>query len=74
VVDSSQDGSFRGARTFDEQEPVKLRDYVYLAAAGLGHIAARSSYADPLSADGYTSQQAAGANSLSGQYLKQVRN
>jgi len=45
----------------------------YPAAAGLGHIAARTSYTDALSPDGYTSQRAGGANSLSGQYLEQVR-
>jgi len=60
VVDSSQDGSSRGARTFDAQEPVKLRDYAYPAAANLGHIASRSSDTDPLSPDGYTSQRAGG--------------
>jgi len=73
MVDSSQVGSSRGSRTFDAQEPVKLRDYAYLAAAGLGHIATRSSYTDPLSPDGYTFQRAVGTNSLSGQYLEQVR-
>ena len=44
--------------TFDAQEPVKLRDYAYPAAAGLGNIAARSSDTDPLSPDSYTSQRA----------------
>ena len=73
MVDSSQDGSSRGAWNFDAQEPVKLRDHAYPAAACLGHIAARSSYTDPLSPDGYTSQRAGGANFLSGQYLEQVR-
>ena len=74
MVDSFQDGSPHGAWTFDVQEPVKLRDHAYLAAAGHGHIAARSSYTDPLSPDGYTSQRAGGANSLLGQYLEQVCN
>jgi len=55
------------------KEPVKLRDHAYPAAAGLGHIAAKSSYTDPLSPDGYTSQRAGGANSLSGQYFEQAR-
>ena len=57
----------------DAQEPFKLRDHAYPAAAGLGHTAARSSYTDPLSPDGYTSQRAGGANSLSGQCLEQAR-
>ena len=35
--------------TFDAQEPVKLRDSAYPAAAGLGHISAKSSDTDPLS-------------------------
>ena len=61
MVDSSQDGSSRGARTFDAQEPVELRDYAYPAAAGLCHIAVRSSYTDPLVPDGYTSQRGGGA-------------
>ena len=69
----SQDGSSRGARTFDAQEPVKLRDYAYLAAAGLSHIAARSSDTDPLSPDGNISQRAGGDNFLLGQYLQQAR-
>ena len=49
MVDRSQDGSSRVAWTFDAQEPVKLRDHAYPAAAGLGHIAARSSDTDELS-------------------------